>query len=91
MVEEKPRPKVRPNHYVCSGCHLYLLAWDPPTNTVEMYHKVGLWADLWSGHARLICQYCLGATEVLPDALVTLLRQRYGLSSPVFEARRNPA
>ncbi|HEV8307540.1 MAG TPA: hypothetical protein VGW35_07710 [Methylomirabilota bacterium] len=88
MFREVTKQTTRPNHYVCPSCHLYLLAWDPPTQTVEMFHKIGLWADLWSGHVRMICQYCLGATEVLPEELVNLLRQRFGLGTPLFESRR---
>jgi hypothetical protein len=58
------------------------MAWDPPTQTVEMYHKIGLWADFWSGAVRIICQYCLGATEVIPAELVDLLRRRFGMPVP---------
>jgi hypothetical protein len=70
----------RPAHYVCPSCHLYLLAWDPPTGTVEIFHKIGLWSDFWTAQVRLICQHCLGATEHLPPRLVALLRERFGLS-----------
>lgn len=81
MVPETPRRGNRPNHYVCPCCHLYLLSWDAPTQTVDMFHKVGLWEDSFTHEVRLICQYCLGATEVLPDPLVQLLRVRFGLSA----------
>jgi hypothetical protein len=30
---------------------------------------------------RLICQSCLGATERVPEALVTLLRERDGMGT----------
>jgi hypothetical protein len=53
-----------------------------------MFHKVGLWSDFWTGHVRIICQYCLGATDVLPDELVSLLRERLGLGGYVPETRR---
>jgi hypothetical protein len=82
MAPEESKARFRPNHYVCPSCHLYLLAWDPPTQTVEMYHKIGLWADFWSGAVRIICQYCLGATEVIPAELVDLLRRRFGMPVP---------
>ena len=88
MDPEVVRPRTRPNHYVCPSCHLYLLSWDPPTGTVEMFHKVGLWSDFWTGQVRLICQYCLGATDVLPDRLVRLLHDRFGLATPGVESRR---
>jgi hypothetical protein len=84
----RPPSRFRPTHYVCPSCHLYLLSWDPPTKSVEMFHKIGLWSDFWTGHVRMICQYCLGATEVLPDDLVELLHQRLGLGSHVTESRR---
>jgi hypothetical protein len=77
----------RPIHYVCPSCRLYLLAWDPPTRFVEIHHKVGLWADFWSGDVRLVCQHCLGATDVLPVNLVMLLRDRFGLPVPWDPAR----
>ncbi len=48
---------------------------------MEIFHKVGLWQEFGSRHVRLICQSCLGGTEVIPDALVDLLRERYGLGS----------
>ncbi len=88
MASETPKPRFRPNHYVCPSCHLYLLALDPPTQTIDMFHKVGLWADFWTGHVRLVCQYCLGATDVIPEQLVALLRQRYGLYAPTVEPPR---
>jgi hypothetical protein len=47
-----------------------------------MFHKVALWSDFWTGDIRLICQYCLGATDVLPIPLVDVLRQRYGFHVP---------
>jgi hypothetical protein len=89
MTEEAAKPRTRPNHYVCPCCHLYLLAWDPPTKTIEMYHKIGLSADFWSGRVRLICQHCLGATDVLPDELVDLLRVRYALGGSTLTLRRS--
>ena len=88
MMAESKKPTTRPSHYVCPSCHLYLLQWDPPSRTVEMYHKVGLSADFWSGHVRLICQHCLGATEVLPDELVDLLSERYALGGANLALRR---
>jgi hypothetical protein len=51
-----------------------------------MFHKVALWSDFWTGDIRLICQYCLGATEGLPPRLVDLLRRRYGLGAPTPSA-----
>jgi hypothetical protein len=47
-----------------------------------MFHKIGLWADFWTGHVRIICQYCLGATEVIHGELVDLLRRRFGMPVP---------
>jgi hypothetical protein len=88
---EPTKPRTRPNHYVCPCCHLYLLAWDPPTRTLEMFHKIGLSADFWSGRVRLICQHCLGATDVLPDELVDLLRVRYALGGASLTLRRAQA
>lgn len=86
--EGAKKPSTRPNHYVCPSCHLYLLTWDPPTRTVEIFHKVGLSADFWSGHVRLICQHCLGSAGVLPDELVDLLRDRYALGGATLTLRR---
>lgn len=83
--------KTRPTHYVCPCCHLYLLSWDPPTASVEMYHKVGLWTDSWTGKSRIVCQSCLGATDILPDRLVDLLYQRFGLGTPRRDAQRTSA
>ena len=89
MGPETSKPSTtRPSHYVCPSCHLYLLAWDRPTRSVEMFHKIGLWSDFWTGHVRMICQYCLGATEILPDELVDLLHHRLGLGGHVTESRR---
>ena len=69
MIPQVAQLSKRPSHYVCPSCHLYLLAWDAPTGTLEMFHNVGLWSDFWTGQVRLICQHCLGATEVLPGRL----------------------
>jgi hypothetical protein len=88
MAFEAPKLRFRPNHFVCPSCHLYLLAWDPPTKSVEMFHKVGLWSDFWTGQVRLICQYCLGATDIIPEELVDLLARRFGLGTPYREPRR---
>ncbi len=88
MFSEAEKPRTRPNHYVCPCCHLYLLTWDPPTRTVEMFRKVGLSADFWSGHVRLVCQHCLAASGVLPDELVDLLRDRYALGGSTLTLRR---
>jgi len=84
MVSESNRQQVpeNPRQYVCPSCRLHLLSWTTHTNHIEMYHKVALWSDFWTGDVRLICQYCLGATEILPAALVDLLRQRYGFHIP---------
>lgn len=76
------------NQYFCPSCHLHLLTWDPPTSTVEMFHKVALWRDVESRNVRLICQYCDGATDVVPEELVDLLRQRFALGAPRIEPRR---
>jgi hypothetical protein len=46
---------------------------------VEIFHKIGLWQEFGTRNVRLICQSCLGATEVVPETLVFLLRDRYGL------------
>ena len=70
MPPEKPRPQPMPSHYVCPACHLYLVSWDGPTKTVEIFHKIGLWEEYGTPHVRLICQSCLGATERVPEALV---------------------
>jgi hypothetical protein len=88
MPAEPVKPVSRPTHYVCPSCRLYLLSWDPPSRTIDMFHKVGLWSDFWTGHVRMICQYCLGATDVLPDELVVLLRQRLGLGEHRPERHR---
>jgi hypothetical protein len=48
---------------------------------VEIFHKVGLWQEFGTRKVRLICQSCLGATEVIPEALVELLRDRYGMGA----------
>lgn len=69
--------------YVCPSCRLHLLSWTPYSDTIEMFHKVALWSDFWTGDVRLICQYCLGATDILPARLVDLLRRRYGLQVPM--------
>ena len=71
-----------PTQYVCPSCRLHLLTWIPHIDVVEMFHKVALWSDFWTGDVRLICQYCLGATEVLPSRLVQLLQQRHGFYVP---------
>lgn len=89
MIPQVAQLSKRPSHYVCPSCHLYLLAWDAPTGTLEMFHKVGLWSDFWTGQVRLICQHCLGATEVLPGRLVALLQQRLGLSVTSSPTRPN--
>ncbi|HEV8311054.1 MAG TPA: hypothetical protein VGW35_25610 [Methylomirabilota bacterium] len=86
MAPDAPRSRPGPGHYVCPSCHLYLVAWDGPTKTVEIFHKVGLWEEFGTRHVRLICQSCLGATERVPQALVDLLRERYGLG-PTPERR----
>ena len=91
MALEGTRDQTRPAHYVCPSCHLYLLSWDQPSETLEMYHKVGLWSDFWTGHVRLICQYCLGATDVLPQKLVELLHHRFGLAVPLTDPKRSTA
>jgi len=88
MTPENPKPRIRPNHYVCPCCRLYLLVWDQPSRRIEMYHKVGLSADFWTGQVRLICQHCLGATDVLPDELVDLLRERFALGGSSLSLRR---
>lgn len=79
---DRPSRVDKPTQYVCPSCRLHLLSWSAHAETIDMYHKVALWADFWTGEIRLICQYCLGATEVLPARLVELLRRRYGLSAP---------
>lgn len=91
MASETPRGWARPTPYVCPACHLHLLTWDAPTDTIEVYHKIGLWADFWTGQVRIICQYCLGATDVLPDRLVRLLCARYTLPRPGSADRRETA
>ena len=79
--DSKPAPE-NPRQYVCPSCRLHLLSWTTHTNTVEMFHKVAPWTDFWTGDVRLICQYCLGATEVIPGELVDLLRRRFGMPVP---------
>src|SRR6185503_5229866 len=79
--DSKPVPE-NPRQYVCPSCRLHLLSWTTHTNTVEMFHKVAPWTDFWTGDVRLVCQYCLGATELIPTQLVDLLRQRFGFSIP---------
>jgi hypothetical protein len=87
MVPDAPQAGRSPNHYVCPSCHLYLLTWDGPSRTVEIFHKIGLWEEFGTRHVRLICQSCLGATERVPDTLVDLLRDRFGLG-PTMDRRR---
>jgi hypothetical protein len=82
-ADSDSRPSYRPTQYVCPSCRLHLLSWTPHMDTVEMFHKVALWSDFWTGDVRLICQYCLGATDVLPTYLVELLTRRYGFYVPV--------
>jgi hypothetical protein len=82
MAVDESAYSLRPVMYVCPSCRLHLLSWTKHTNHVEMFHKVALWSDFWTGQVRLICQYCLGATEVLPEILVDLLRDRFGLYAP---------
>ncbi len=89
MASETPPGSTRPTLYACPACHLHLLTWDAPTDSVEVYHKIGLWADFWTGQVRIICQYCLGATDVLPDRLVRLLCERYATPRPAFADRRD--
>jgi len=84
--ETQPPPRPDPHHYVCPSCHLYLLAWDGPTKTVEIFHKVGLWEEFGTKYVRLICQSCLGTTERVPEKLVDLLRERFGMG-PSTERR----
>jgi hypothetical protein len=78
----------QPTQYICPSCHLHLLSWTPHTRHIEMFHKVALWSDFWTGDVRLICQYCLGATDVLPLTLVDLLRERYGFQVPQSTSSR---
>jgi hypothetical protein len=82
MDGDRPAAAMQPTQYVCPSCRLHLLTWTAHLRHVELFHKVALWADFWTGDVRLICQYCLGATEILPEALVELLRDRYGLQIP---------
>jgi hypothetical protein len=72
-------PRGPSNHFACPSCHLHLLSWDGSSKTVEIFHKVGLWQEFGSSNVRLICQSCLGATEVIPEDLVDILRDHYGL------------
>jgi hypothetical protein len=81
-MPQPPVPHRRPVMYQCPMCRLQLVTWTPHLDHVEMFHKVALWSDFWTGDVRLICQYCLGATDVLPERLVDLLRQRFGLYAP---------
>lgn len=76
------------NQYFCPSCHLHLITWDPPSRTVEMFHKIALWRDFEAGKVRLVCQYCDGATDVVPDELVDLLQDRFALGSPSTGPRR---
>ena len=86
MQSKPPRPD--PTQYFCPSCHLHLLSWDPPSKTVEMFHKVALWEAFGTREVRLICQYCEGATDVVPGTLVDVLRDRYGLAAPSPDAPR---
>jgi len=81
MASQPPKYTPSPSHYVCPSCHLYLVAWDGPSKTVEIFHKIGLWEEFGTPHVRLICQSCLGATERVPEALVNLLRERFGFAT----------
>jgi hypothetical protein len=90
MAPEAPRSSTGPSHFVCPSCHLYLLAWDGPTKTIEMFHKIGLWEEFGTGAVRLICQSCLGATQVVPEALVDLLRERFGMATMTERRPRRP-
>ena len=86
---EPPSLRDQPIQFVCPSCRLHLLSGAAHIDSVEMFHKVALWADFWTGEIRLLCPYCLGATDVLPPRLVELLRRRYGLDAPApTETRR---
>jgi len=91
MASQTPRGTPHPTPYVCPACHRHLLTWDAPTGTLEIYQKIGLWADFWTGQVRIICQSCLGATDVLPDRLVRALHERYALPLPAVTDRRDAA
>jgi hypothetical protein len=90
MIPQIAQQSRRPNHYVCPSCHLYLLVWDPPTGTLEMFHKIGLWCDFWTGEIRLVCQHCLGTSDALPKRLVALLQARFGLPVGVARTHSGP-
>ncbi len=72
-------PRGPSNHYACPSCHLHLLSWDGPSKTVEIFHKIGLWQEFGTPNVRLICQSCLGSTDIISEDLVDILRERYGL------------
>jgi hypothetical protein len=74
--------------YECPSCHLHLITWHRTGRRLEMFHKIGLWADFWTGAVRLICQSCQASTGVVPDELVGLLRDRLGIAAPVRDERR---
>jgi hypothetical protein len=75
-------------HYTCGSCHQHLLTWDDATKSVEMFHKIGIWQDFGTREARLICEYCLGSTGIVPDDLVEILRTRHGVAALTPEKRR---
>ena len=80
---QSPGHGSRPILYACPSCRLHLLSWTPHLAMVEMFHKVAMWSDFWTGDVRLVCQYCLGATAILPPQLVELLGRKYALHPAV--------
>ncbi len=74
--------------FACLSCEQPLLSWDPATQRIEVHQRIGLWADYWTGAVRLVCRSCDGSTDVLPPALVEVLRTRLGLAPPVRDERR---
>jgi hypothetical protein len=85
MSDPASQPVVQ---YQCPSCHLHLITWDRGGRRIEMFHKIGLWADFWTGDVRLVCQSCQAATAVVPGELVSLLRDRLGIAAPVRDERR---
>ena len=83
--DSKPAPE-NPRQYVCPSCRLHLLSLDDAHQHGRDVPQGRPVDRLLDGDVRLICQYCLGATEIIPTQLVDLLRQRFGFSIPHVES-----
>jgi hypothetical protein len=55
-MSESGRERIpeNPRQYVCPSCRLHLLSWTTHTNTIEMFHKVALWSDFWTGDVLVL-------------------------------------